>query len=135
MSTYHEPFSEAEAEREKRDPYFAERQASNAIKAVLADLDRQWQVPPVAFCGELAREVVRAIQNEPGILSGLVAPLAAEIARAVRGRLLLDELARLGITIRLEGGQMRAGPPAKVTDDVLAKLKANKADLLAAMAG
>jgi hypothetical protein len=113
------------------EPDARRARATAAVQSVLADLDRHWKVPPSEFCAELAVQIVDELHRSPALL----APIALHWHRMQKGLCLIDELAREGVCVRLEKGRLVAGPADRVTKDVVEKIAAGKALLLAALGG
>lgn len=71
------------------------RAAADAVRAVLADLDRRWKVPPTVFAREFAMQMIEAVLDSPAALQALATLVAREIVRAALAEpRLLDEVAR-----------------------------------------
>jgi hypothetical protein len=68
--------------------------AADAVRAVLADLDRRWKVPPAEFAREFAAQMIAAVLERPDLVETLARLLARELIRAaLKEPRLLDALA------------------------------------------
>lgn len=70
---------ERDEEDDRKGRLGADQAAIEQVRAVLADLDRKWQIPPVVFCRELAVQMVGAMRDDPELMEAL----AKAVARAV----------------------------------------------------
>jgi hypothetical protein len=98
---------------------------------MLQDLSARYSVPPVAFCSELARQMVLALARQPHAQR----VLAIQAARALAAVMALQDLKAQGVRLRVAGGVLRAGPPERLTPEVRQAIRANREFLLALLEG
>jgi hypothetical protein len=103
--------------------------AAAAVQSVLADLDQRWQVPPIEFAQELARQCVQTLANQPGLLCGL----ARALNSVSRGQRIIDQALALGVRLRLEQGQLYASPRERVTECLRLQIEQRKLDIINAL--
>lgn len=107
------------------------RAARSIVQSLLSDLDRKFQLPPVVFCSELARDIVSALLADPQKL----APLVRQVSLACRGMAVVERLARQGVRVRLAAGILRAGPKQSLSPGIVETIKRHKAAIVAALEG